>query len=72
MVFTFFIEKVITEFQYNNWKLLFLITHIITSPSAENTLKYPQLWVTGNELRIVNAKKLLIHYLNTGLFIYLF
>ena len=74
IVFTFFIEKVITEFQYNNWKLLFLITHIITSPAAENTWKYPELWVTGNELQIVNAKKkkknLLICYLNTGLFIY--
>ena len=27
------------------------------SPSAENSLKYPQLWVTGTELQIVNAKK---------------
>lgn len=40
------------------------------SPSAENTLKYPQLWVTGNELKIVNAGKLLIGYLKAGLFIY--
>lgn len=72
IVFTFFIEKVITEFQYNNWKLLFLITYIIMSLSAENTLKYPQVLLTENELKIVNAGKLLIGYINTVLFIYFF
>lgn len=33
-------------------------------------MKYPQLWVTGNELKIVNAGKSLIGYLSAGLSIY--
>lgn len=42
------------------------------SPSAENSLKYPQLWVTGTELQIVNAKKKIAHLLSQHWPLYLF